>query len=54
MVGCVSRYTTLRNPETNERRYCRSEGWGWLGAPMAISNHNKCIEGFKKEGFKEE
>jgi hypothetical protein len=52
IAGCVSRYALLENPDTRQQQYCTNKGWGWIGAPMAISDHNECLEKLEKQGYK--
>ena len=54
LTGCVSRYATFQHPETKDRQYCSNKGWGWLGAPIALSEHEKCVEYLKDKGYMEE
>ncbi len=52
MSGCVSRYALLEHPITKEQKYCSNKGWGWIGAPLAISEHNDCLDQLQAQGYK--
>lgn len=54
LSGCVSKYAVLENTQTGERKFCKSEGWGWLGAPVALSQHQECINKLKEKGYQVE
>lgn len=50
--GCVSSSKPLQNAQ-GQVMECRAEGWGWLGAPLAKSMQNDCVERLKSQGFVE-
>ena len=54
LSGCVSRYATFQHPDTKDRQVCNWQGWGWLGAPVALHNQEKCEDKFKDAGYVKE
>ncbi len=53
LTSCAEMNTTLVNPETKEWRACQNSGWGWLGTPIAIAQHNECVKRMKAQGYVE-
>ena len=51
-AGCVSRYALFEHPETKQQKFCVNKGWGWIGAPVAISDHNECLDQLQKQGYR--
>lgn len=37
--------------ETEGQEYCSSSGWGWFGAPHAISIYNRCVAQLERLGY---
>ena len=48
--GCAQRSTLMKNAD-GKLIECASVGYGWLGAPVAIIDHNRCVEKAKENGF---
>lgn len=53
-AGCVSRYAIFQHPDTKDRQVCKWQGWGWLGAPYALHNQEKCEDNLKEIGYIED
>ncbi len=51
ITGCVNREAILVHPETGQQQFCSNSGWGWLGAPMAASAHNRCVSNLRAQGY---
>lgn len=51
LSGCAKYHDGLVHPETKASVNCVSEGWGWLGTPMAARNSNLCIERYSAAGY---
>jgi hypothetical protein len=50
LVACVSDHETLRN-DRGQVFNCNNEGWGWIGAPVAMANQSDCIKKAEAAGF---
>lgn len=50
LAGCVSASTMMVNQDGKWVR-CSASGAGWLGAPMAASNHSRCVDDLQKMGY---
>lgn len=50
LLGCVSQSKILMNAH-GQTTYCTHKGWGWLGAPMALAEHEKCVKAAKAAGY---
>lgn len=50
LVGCVSTSKPMRNAQ-GEIMECRTSGWGWLGAPMALIQQGDCVRDLRKQGY---
>lgn len=50
LSGCVSDRQELRN-DRGQVVNCENQGWGWLGAPMAMANQSKCLKQAEAAGF---
>lgn len=50
VVACVSDHEALRNDQ-GQVVNCNNEGWGWLGAPVAMANQSDCIKKAEAAGF---
>lgn len=51
VTSCATPNTMLINPNSGEIRNCAASGWGWMGAPMAVSAHDSCVDSLKSIGF---
>lgn len=51
-TGCVDKRAMLIHPTSKQVQYCHNKGWGWAGAPIASSEHNKCIANLKALGYR--
>lgn len=51
LFGCANPRQVMVNPKTWQQVVCASSGWGWLGAPMAYSNFNTCVNNQKVRGM---
>lgn len=52
LSACVSSSKTLTNAQ-GQSMYCNANGWGWLGAPMALASQSDCVANLKRQGFYE-
>lgn len=52
MSGCVSEHTMLRNAQ-GQTIQCNVDGWGWLGAPVAMAQHSDCMKKAHAAGYSE-
>lgn len=43
LSGCANPRQIMVNPTTWQQVNCSASGWGWLGAPQAISMVDKCV-----------
>lgn len=50
LVGCVSTSKPMRNAQ-GDIMECRTNGWGWLGAPMALIQQGDCVRDLRKQGY---
>lgn len=50
VVACVSEHEALRN-DRGQVVNCSNEGWGWIGAPVAMANQSDCIKKAEAAGF---
>jgi len=50
LSACVSQSAVLVNPQ-GKSIVCRNSGWGWIGAPVAMSNQSECIKKAKAAGY---
>ncbi|MFZ5842693.1 MAG: hypothetical protein ACOY3E_07290 [Pseudomonadota bacterium] len=51
-TACVDKRAMLIHPTSKQIQYCHNKGWGWAGAPIASSEHNKCIANLKALGYR--
>jgi S1-C subfamily serine protease len=49
-AGCATPSSLMVNSEGRLYR-CAASGWGWIGAPLADSIHDRCVSDFKKLGY---
>jgi hypothetical protein len=49
--GCATYNSQLQHPVTKDVRTCQTSGWGWIGAPMAMSMYYDCKEKLEKAGY---
>jgi len=52
LTGCVSQSAQLQN-DRGQVVQCKSEGWGWLGAPIAVARQSDCIKKAKAAGYQQ-
>lgn len=52
LTGCVSTSTLMVN-DSGQSAHCDEQGWGWIGAPMALSMHQDCMQKYQAAGFHE-
>jgi hypothetical protein len=50
--GCVVQKTALFN-DKGQVFHCNANGWGWLGAPVAMIEHSECVKKAKAAGYSE-
>lgn len=50
VVACVSEHEALRN-DRGQVVNCNNEGWGWLGAPVAMARQSDCLKKAQAAGF---
>ena len=50
LTACVSTSTMLINEQGKWMR-CASSGGGYVGAPMALANHSRCVEEMERMGY---
>jgi len=51
VAGCATPSTTLQNA-SGQTVECSSSGYGYLGAPMALASHAKCVERMQAMGYR--
>lgn len=51
LTGCVSYNQKLTNPETGQTYICSAQGFGYIGAPVAIISQKQCLARASKKGF---
>lgn len=49
--GCANKSHVLVEPQSGKAVECAASGWGWLGAPMAISMANECAKKYEAIGY---
>jgi len=52
LSGCVSDSAVLTNA-SGKSVQCANEGWGWLGAPIAMARQSDCLKKAKAAGFQQ-
>lgn len=50
LSGCVSQSTLLVNAE-GKAVSCNNQGWGWIGAPVAMHQHSACVKRAQAAGY---
>jgi len=51
MTSCAVRNTLHVHPATGDVKACSASGWGWIGAPMALTVHGSCTDTLKSIGY---
>jgi hypothetical protein len=52
LAGCASESALLING-SGQTLQCNNQGWGWLGAPIAVHNQHDCIDKARANGYRE-
>jgi hypothetical protein len=52
LTGCTSESAMLTN-DAGQSVQCKNEGWGWIGAPVAMANQSSCIKKAQAAGYRE-
>jgi hypothetical protein len=50
--GCASESAVLVNA-SGQSVTCQNEGWGWIGAPVAMANQSDCIKKANAAGYQQ-
>jgi hypothetical protein len=50
LAACVSTAKPMRNAQ-GDIVQCKSAGWGWLGAPIALVQQGDCVSKLRKQGY---
>lgn len=50
--ACVSTRTQMVNDQ-GQVANCSAQGWGWLGAPIAMAQHSDCVAQYQSAGYRE-
>jgi hypothetical protein len=50
--GCASESALLVN-DSGQTVTCKNEGWGWIGAPVAMANQSDCVKKANAAGYHE-
>lgn len=51
LCGCANPKQIMVNPNNWQQVNCSAHGWGWIGAPQALSISEKCINNQKVLGY---
>ena len=51
LCGCANPKQVMVNPNTWQQVNCSAHGWGWIGAPQALSISEKCISNQRVLGY---
>jgi hypothetical protein len=52
LSSCATESAMLVNG-SGQTLQCNNQGWGWLGAPMAVHNQHTCLDKAKAAGYRE-
>lgn len=52
LSGCATESAMLVN-NSGQTVQCNNQGWGWIGAPMAVHNQHQCLDKAKAAGYRE-
>jgi hypothetical protein len=52
LSSCATESAMLVNG-SGQTLQCNNQGWGWLGAPMAVHNQHECLDKAKAAGYRE-
>lgn len=52
LSGCATESAMLVN-NSGQTLQCSNQGWGWLGAPMAVHYQHECLDKAKAAGYRE-
>lgn len=50
LPACVSTAKPMRNAQ-GDIVQCKTSGWGWLGAPLALIQQGDCVGKLRKQGY---
>jgi len=52
LTGCATESAVLVN-SSGRTTQCNNQGWGWLGAPIAVHHQHECLDKAKAAGYRE-